>query len=101
MTKFFYFLKLIRINNLLLLALTQGLVHFFLFEDNEEYYITPNLAWSRLSDKFNNILDIKTFDHEAIFTNNPMTIHGVYGTKLTSENSTGGPFFSNIIKNYK
>ena len=72
-----------------------------LFEDNEEYYITPNLAWSRLSDKFNNILNIKTFDYEAIFTNNPMTIYGVYGTKLTSDNSTGGPFFSNIIKNYK
>ena len=35
MSKFLYFLKLIRINNLLLLALTQGLIHFFLFEDNK------------------------------------------------------------------
>ena len=72
-----------------------------LFEDNKEYYITPSLAWSRLSDKFNNILDVKIFDYEAIFTNNPMKIHGVYGTKLTADNNTGGPFFSKIIKDYK
>ena len=36
MSKCFYFLKLIRINNLLLLALTQGLVHFSLLEDLED-----------------------------------------------------------------
>jgi len=35
MSKFLCFLKLIRINNLLLLALTQGLVYFFILEDNK------------------------------------------------------------------
>ena len=35
MSKFFYFLKLIRINNLLLLVLTQGLVYFILLEENK------------------------------------------------------------------
>ncbi len=34
MSKFFYFLKLIRLNNLLLIALTQGLVYFFLLEED-------------------------------------------------------------------
>jgi len=35
MTKFFYFLKLIRINNLLLLSLTQAFVHFFILQENQ------------------------------------------------------------------
>ena len=34
MSKFFYFLKLIRLNNLLLIALTQGLVQFFILEED-------------------------------------------------------------------
>jgi len=38
MNKFFYFLKLIRINNLLLIALTQTLVFFFLLEENKVTY---------------------------------------------------------------
>ena len=38
MNRFFYFLKLIRINNLLLIALTQTLVFFFLLEENKVTY---------------------------------------------------------------
>ena len=38
MSKFIYFLKLIRINNLLLIALTQTLVFFFLLEENKVTY---------------------------------------------------------------
>tara|TARA_B100000959_G_C14936827_1_gene606073 strand:+ start:304 stop:1284 length:981 start_codon:yes stop_codon:yes gene_type:complete len=69
----------------------------FLFEDLEDYYINPGLAWSRLEDKFNDILDVEIFDYGAGFKNDPIKLKGVYGTKLTSENATGGPFFSNII----
>jgi len=35
MSKFFYFLKLIRSTNLLLIALTQVLIHFFILQENQ------------------------------------------------------------------
>ena len=38
MNRFFYFFKLIRINNLLIIALTQTLVFFFLLEENKVTY---------------------------------------------------------------
>ena len=35
MSKFYYFLKLIRSTNLLLIALTQVLIHFFILQENQ------------------------------------------------------------------
>ena len=64
MSKFFYFLKLIRLNNLLLIALTQGLVQFFILEED----IVSNFVLLLLVTFFisasgyiiNDIFDVKT-----------------------------------------
>ncbi len=73
----------------------------YFFEDNKEHYVTPALSWSRLDNQFNNILDVEISDYGASFSKSPVQIKGVYGTKLSADNNTGGPFFSKIIQDYK
>ena len=73
-----------------------------LYEDIQKYYQTPKLSWERLESKFNEILDIniisyKTQFETSSFNNKTRKIYGVYGTKIDSENPTGGPFLSYII----
>ena len=78
-----------------------------IFKDKEENYINPTNAWSHLKEKYNEILDIQIFDFErqygkkAIINQEINKIYGVYGTKLDSKNTTGGPFITYIIKNIK
>ena len=72
-----------------------------IFEDDKNYYKNPASSWSRLEDRFSSILEVDISDYGASFTSNPIRIEGVYGTKLNADNNTGGPFFSNVIGNYK
>ncbi|MDC0202023.1 geranylgeranylglycerol-phosphate geranylgeranyltransferase, partial [Flavobacteriales bacterium] len=64
MSKFFYFLKLIRLNNLLLIALTQGLVQFFILkEDIVSNFVLLLLVTFFISASgyiINDIFDVKT-----------------------------------------
>ena len=73
----------------------------YFFDDDEKHYTTPASSWSRIGSQFSDFLDVEIIDYGASFSKSPTQIKGVYGTKLSSDNGTGGPFFSKIIKDYK
>ena len=74
------------------------------YEDNIDFYNTPEETWSRFENKFNDILNIDIIPYKTQFdkvlVNNLKTkkLYGLFGTKIDSRNPTGGPFISYIFE---
>ena len=71
-----------------------------LYEDVQNHYNSKESMYRRLDEKFSSILDVNALPYEAqielIRTPDDQIrkIYGVYGTKIESDNVTGGPFIT-------
>jgi len=71
-----------------------------IYEDIQNHYNSKESTYRRLDEKFSTILDINALPYEVQYDliktedDELRKIYGVYGTKMDSENVTGGPFIS-------
>ncbi len=74
------------------------------YEDNVDFYNTPEGTWNRFENKFNDILNVDIIPYETQFDKilvdnfEAKKIYGLFGTKIDSSNPTGGPFISYIFE---
>ena len=75
----------------------------FIYEDTQRHYTSNRSVYRRLDQHFSEILDVNALPYEAKFDiiktpdDEIRKIYGLYGTKMESENVTGGPFVSYIF----
>ncbi len=79
----------------------------YIYKDSTNNYFTPDKAWKRIALEFEDNLNVDIMaynrDFETIKFDSfaAKKISGVYGTKIESENFTGGPFMTYILNNNK
>ena len=75
----------------------------FIYEDIQKHYSSNESTYRRLNQQFSKILDVEALSYEANFElirtseDEIRKVYGVYGTKIESKNSTGGPFITYIF----
>lgn len=75
----------------------------FIYEDIQRHYSSNESTYRRLNHQFNKVLNVNAFSYEANFdiiktpNDDIRKVSGVYGTKIESDNPTGGPFVSYIF----